>query len=371
MNNYLMPVDEKGINHSLASFLGRMLADGIVGMIMAPVDAGSGKSVIMSLMKSEGLNRINPFAPVTMVNSARLVSDLTAREAPDEKIGVLMRSCETRALIELAKHNQANLENIVIIGMDCMGTLEPADYSQLKESGEFTAGDWMAASTTGEYRGKNIRRACSACGHVEAEHSAIHLGWVGMDHSKNVLLSASEEYSDWASSFLEAAGQPAAEGRMKLLEEIASSRDENKKKLYEEMAGRAGSLEGLLKELSGCIRCYNCRQVCPLCFCRECVFSSDMFRHEPDYFQERAGRRGIMAMPADKLLFHLTRINHMALGCVGCGQCESACPGKIPLGIIFKMAGEKLQGIFDYVPGRSLEEETPLSTYREVELEPR
>ncbi len=375
MKHFLLDVDERGVNRTLASFLERLVSDGMAGALLVPKDTASGKAAVMTLIKSPGeIKNINPFAPVSPVNAARIVSDLTITGVPGEKVGVLLRSCETRALVELAKHNQANLENIIIMGMDCLGTLDPVDYSEVNDPGGNLAEEWMEVSAEGEYReeirGKSIRRVCSACSHVEADHAALHLGWVGLG-GKQILVSVGDEFTGWASSFLGEGSENVPEGRQQSLGAVRSRREENKRRLYDEFNDRTRSVESLLKEISRCIKCYNCRRVCPLCFCRECIFSTEIFRHEPDYYLSRAGRKGLMGLPADKLLFHLTRINHMGLSCVGCGQCESACPVKIPLGIIFKMAGERLQQIFDYVPGRSLEEDPPLTTYREHELEPR
>lgn len=375
MKNFLLAVDEKNANHTLSSFLSRMLADGVVGSVMVPQNTDYGKNVVMTLVKRPAvLKKINPFAPVSPVNGARIVSDLTFSAAPDEKIGVLLRSCETRALVELVKHNQARLENIVIIGMDCLGAFDPVDYREMCESGGDPAGEWMAASGGGEFRedirGKSIRRGCSACGYIEAEHAAIHLGWVGLG-GKQILVSAGGEYIEWASSFLGEGSEMVPGDRLKSMEAIRSRRDDNKKRLYEEFSARTKSIESLLAELDGCIKCHNCRQACPLCFCRECVFSTEIFRRDPEFYLSRAHRKGLMGMPADKLLFHLTRLNHMGLGCVGCSQCESACPAKIPVAMIFKTAGERMQQVFDYAPGRSLEEEPPLAGYKESELEPR
>jgi formate dehydrogenase subunit beta len=73
-------------------------------------------------------------------------------------------------------------------------------------------------------------------------------------------------------------------------------------------------------------------------------------------------------MPADILLYHLTRLNHMVISCVGCGLCSEACPNDIPVFEIFRLVGHQVQKTFDYVPGRSLDEELPLTTFRETEL---
>jgi formate dehydrogenase subunit beta len=74
-------------------------------------------------------------------------------------------------------------------------------------------------------------------------------------------------------------------------------------------------------------------------------------------------------LPADTLLFHLTRLNHMVTSCMGCGLCESACPSDLPVARVFQAVGEKVQAIFDYVPGRDEDEQIPISTFREDELE--
>ena len=73
-------------------------------------------------------------------------------------------------------------------------------------------------------------------------------------------------------------------------------------------------------------------------------------------------------MPNDTLLFHLTRLNHMVVACVGCGLCTEACPNNIPVADIFRLVGAQVQKLFDYVPGRSLDEELPLTTFKEEEL---
>jgi len=124
-----------------------------------------------------------------------------------------------------------------------------------------------------------------------------------------------------------------------------------------------------LKLLAPCINCHNCKTVCPLCYCKECFFDSPTFEMEAEKYLGWAEKRGTIRMPTDTLLFHITRMNHMATSCVGCGMCEEACPNDIPVSNIFRMVGLKTQKLFDYVPGRSLDEELPLSTFKEDELQ--
>ena len=58
----------------------------------------------------------------------------------------------------------------------------------------------------------------------------------------------------------------------------------------------------------------------------------------------------------------------MSFSCVGCGQCTDVCPADIPVASIFKKIGEETAGMFDFVPGRSVEEQIPVMIYKEEEF---
>jgi formate dehydrogenase subunit beta len=127
-------------------------------------------------------------------------------------------------------------------------------------------------------------------------------------------------------------------------------------------------IDGLMEVISECINCYNCRGVCPVCYCRECVFGTDTFNHESRQYFGWAEKRGRLRMPTDTLFFHLTRMAHMSTLCVACGQCSSACPNDITVSELFAAVAEGAQAVFDYVPGRDPEEAQPLATFVEEEL---
>jgi formate dehydrogenase subunit beta len=83
----------------------------------------------------------------------------------------------------------------------------------------------------------------------------------------------------------------------------------------------------------------------------------------------KAGKKGLLRMPQDTLLFHITRLNHMVSSCVRCGMCEEACPNDLPVARLFCTEAEEVQKIFDYIAGKDPKAALPLATFKEKELE--
>jgi formate dehydrogenase subunit beta len=110
-------------------------------------------------------------------------------------------------------------------------------------------------------------------------------------------------------------------------------------------------------------------KICPICYCRECLFESSVFDLEVNKYIGKAEKKGLFKMPNDSLLFHTTRMNHMVVSCVGCGLCQQACPSDIPLMEIIIPISESAQKEFDYTPGSSIEEKMPLVIYKEDEYQ--
>ncbi|MFX1578987.1 MAG: 4Fe-4S dicluster domain-containing protein, partial [Promethearchaeota archaeon] len=67
-------------------------------------------------------------------------------------------------------------------------------------------------------------------------------------------------------------------------------------------------------------------------------------------------------------IFPLTRLAHVADSCIGCGQCQNACPMELPLSKLFTLLNSQLSEIFDYVPGVNIEDRPPTTVARDEEL---
>jgi formate dehydrogenase subunit beta len=282
-------------------------------------------------------------------------------------VGVVLRSCEIRALIELVKLKQASLDNLLIIGVDCLGTYSVSDYQNLCKQGNSPSDELLRKFKEGREDTK-LRKACQVCEYPVPSNADLVIGLVGVDFEKSILLKSCTEKGEKILenfSFLEFDQSKREESVSKYLSEKTEKRDTLFSEMKEETSG---GWENLLSVFSTCINCHNCMRVCPLCYCRECFFESPTFEFDSEKYLLWAKRKGSIKMPRDTTLFHLGRMSHMATSCVGCGLCEQACPSNIPLLKIFKTVSYNVQQIFKYVPGRDLEEPLPLTTFKEDEL---
>lgn len=99
-------------------------------------------------------------------------------------------------------------------------------------------------------------------------------------------------------------------------------------------------LEWWLEHFNRCIKCYGCRDVCPVCFCTECSL----------------GHKSLIPhgkLPPDTS-FHLVRAVHMGGRCIDCGMCEDLCPAHIPLRALYKEVNKLVEGLYDFVPGTEM-----------------
>ncbi len=354
---------------TIQELLRRMLAEGVVGAWLVPM-AGPGGNVAPMLVKDPAaLERAEPLAPVLPINAARAASQLTLT-GHREKLGLVLRACEIRALVELVKFQQAKLENALIVGVDCLGTYGVTAW-QAAADREGLVAALLAGAARGEvrpYEGMAFRSACQMCEQPvpAGEHVGLTLGLLGVEAGQVYVKAAGE-----VAEALGLQGDGGAAGRGGAIDRLVAARTRARDEalaVFRQRVGGNGKMEGLLSEFSACIRCHNCMVNCPICYCRECIFRTPTFEHESQLLFQWADRKGLVRLLPDMLLFHLTRMNHMATSCVGCGVCSDVCPVEIPVATAFRAVAEKVQALFAYQPGRSLEEAAPVQEFREDEL---
>ena len=114
-------------------------------------------------------------------------------------------------------------------------------------------------------------------------------------------------------------------------------------------------------ELSKCIRCNACRNVCPACSCRKCVFDSTAF--------DSAQKANTTSF--EEKMFHIIRAFHVAGRCTDCGECSRVCPQGIPLHLFNRKFIKDINALYgEYQAGADLESDAPLTSFRTDDAEP-
>jgi len=114
-------------------------------------------------------------------------------------------------------------------------------------------------------------------------------------------------------------------------------------------------------ELSRCIRCNACRDVCPACTCEKCVFDNPN-----SGFENKA-----IADSFEEKMFHIIRAFHVAGRCTDCGECSRVCPQHIPLHLLNRKFIKDIDDFYgEYQAGAEVDSRAPLIDYTTDDIEP-
>ncbi len=366
-------IKDKNPIAALQGLLASLLALDDIGAVLVPMHLQPGGTPMPTLVTDPSeLAMADPLAPAFPLNGARMVGRLTHGRS-GEKVAVVMRPCEIRAFIELVKLNQGSMADVILVGLDCLGAYSNNDYFSFLGTDDpiqttlgFLGREGGAKGTSRD--GYDIARACRVCEFPVASGVDIQIGIIGVDLNDALPVTAESARGEALLAKLELPAAEPHKGREQKLKELIAERIVLRDAMFKETREKTASLKGLSDYLAGCVNCYNCRTACPVCYCRECVFLTDVFDHKPWQYLGWAKQRGMLKMPTDTLFFHLTRMAHISTSCVGCGQCSNACPNGIDVMELFRSVGAATQAGFDYEPGRSLDEPLPLAVFQENEF---
>lgn len=359
IDEYLIKIED--FSKILAALLKEKVVDKIISAQLR-VDKKSGNidrfTVQPKLAEKEEDVKDFPLTPLIAFGYARTDSaskflHKSVAGAMNEKVGLIVRPCDTRALIELAKIKQVNLDNLFIIGIEDRGMMPKAgremrsnkDVDPTKIVKE-KVGDkgLIVKMEDGSTKELNLTVAenCLRCYRkipVIADLTVSDLG-IPIDSDEIIL----KVYSDKGSEILDKSGikkktlpDKEKKAHSTKFNEIIEKAKEKRAKDLEEWEKL--SQEDKIAELLKCTMCNTCIRGCPVCYCVDCIL------------QKKRKDKNI-----DKATYQLTRIAHDADRCVECGNCDNNCPQNLPLSLYFQSLNEAFKEKFSYEAGMSLED---------------
>jgi formate dehydrogenase subunit beta len=365
-------VNAQDILSALREFVANILKFEDIKAILVPQHLPGQNMVMPTLVTDPAqLIGVDPLAPAFPMNTAKIASRLT-RKPIGSKIAVVMRPCEIRAFVELVKLKQGRTDELVIIGIDCLGAFQNKDYAQyVKRHGAESTVDFYRSAMDGnlaELEGAVLTPACQSCENPIPVNADILIGLFGLEAGDYLLVQSQTEGGTELLSQLNLTEISVPTSRRDAASAIIAQRTRYRDEMFAHTRAATNSLEKMTAYFANCVNCYNCRVACPVCYCKECVFVTDVFNHDPSQYLRWANRKGAIKMPTDTLFFHLTRLAHMSTACVGCGQCSNACPNDIPVMELFRTLAHVTQQAFEYEAGTSIDQEPPLAVFYEDEF---
>ncbi len=291
--------------------------------------------------------------------------------AKDSKLAVTCKGCDAMAFYEMAKRNQINLDNVILIGVNCGGSVSPVDARRMiadkfevdpdivhKE--EIDKGQFIIEFEGGhkgikieelEEEGYGRRSNCRRCKMKVPRQADLACGNWGVFGEKAGKATFVEICSEKGANLLNGAQSggaietcaPDPKGidiRAKVEKAMLKLGDEWRHRDFEGLGAGKERLKKIMTESSRCIRCYQCIDNCPICYCIECSTK------KPWYIPEGTTPPGFM--------FHLIRFAHISDSCINCGQCEELCAVDIPNALYMHAQQVELEKMFKYVPGRDM-----------------
>ena len=247
-----------------------------------------------------------------------LANYLTNRK---EKIGIVAKGCDSRNIVTHIMENKIQREQVVVIGVPCQGMIDKRKVAAMTEGDILEVSEADDTVTVTTDNGKQtfdkkdlLQQNCSLCTH---RNPVIHDEMVA---DEVVEQTGIDPYADVA--------------------EIEAMSAEERWNFFDEL-------------LSPCIRCYACRNACPLCYCPTCFVDES----KPQWV-------GKSQDPLDVRTFHFLRAYHCAGRCTDCGACERACPVGINMRLLTKKLNKDCLDLYGWEAGLSLDSRPALDVYK-------
>ena len=241
---------------------------------------------------------------------------------------VCLKPCDTYSFNQLIKEHRVDREKAYVIGVGCKGKL---DIEKIRAQGIKGIESIEGAEITDEVQTIYGEKTCA---YSDAMLERCHV-CKGKEH---------KIYD----------------------EQIGESKETKDGERFDEVSrieamAPAEKFAFFKKELSKCIRCNACRNVCPACSCRKCVFDSNKFdssqKANVDSFEEK--------------MFHIIRAFHVAGRCTDCGECSRVCPQGIPLHLFNRKFIKDIDELYgEYQAGDDTDSKAPLTNYTFEDAEP-